>query len=469
MLDSIPEIELQISEMDLELRDGIFGYVPHAKQRAAFDGVYGYRRGVVFQGGNRSGKSNWLIHQVASLLLGIEPWSGRKMPFEVPVRGRLFGEDWTHHVGQVLMPIIREAFPSEEVKKTKRNNQGIQYLWEFKNGSTLEIMTYEQSTDMVEGWSGHFVAMDEPPPRDKYIACRRGLVDYDGIFLMSLTPLKEPWIYDEIVQNVDDDILSIHVDIRDNEHLPADAIDKFEKSLSDDEKEARLHGKWLHLQGLVYKDFDRSVHVIDPFELTHNMTYYAAVDFHPRTEHAVVFVAVDKRGIMYVVDEIFAHGTAEDIASWIIGFHRKNAIDTCLIDALSKGDPHRGQTTYEIIDGLLHGAGIPLETGSKDLDSGVRVVQEALLGQNKMPSLFVFPHCQRTIFEFGHYIWDDWRRGAAQERTVKQKPRSKDDHMLENIRRLLLLPAEYRNAAQYRMMLEQVNRGFKPMDAIAGY
>jgi len=98
-----------------------------------------------------------------------------------------------------------------------------------------------------------------------------------------------------------------------------------------------------------------------------------------------------------------------------------------------------------------------------------RVVQEALMGINRMPSLFVFPHCERTIYEFGHYIWDDWRRGAAKERTAKQKPRSKDDHMLENLRRLLLLPAEYRQTAQFRGMIDQMNQGYQPMDAVAGY
>lgn len=448
---------------------GILGYEPHEKQQKAFDGVHDGRKGVLFQGGNRSGKSNWLIHQICCLLLGLEPWSGREMPFKAPVRGRLLGEDWQHHINAVLMPIIIETFPMEEVSRTKKNNQGVKYWWEFRNGSTLEIMTYEQKTDMVEGWSGHFVAMDEPPPRDKYIACRRGLVDYDGIFLMSLTPLKEPWIYDEIVMNPSEDVLSVHVDIRDNEHLPPDAIDKFEASLSEDEREARIHGKWLHLQGLVYKEFDRGSHVMKPFELSHNLTYYAAIDFHPRTPHALSLVAIDKRNIMYVVDEIFTHGTAEDIASWVIAWHREHALDTVLIDALSKGDPHRGRTTYDIISDLLFAHEILLETGSKDLDSGVRVVQEALMGINRMPSLFVFPHCERTIYEFGHYIWDDWRRGAAKERTAKQKPRSKDDHMLENLRRLLLLPAEYRQTAQFRGMIDQMNQGYQPMDAVAGY
>ncbi len=447
---------------------GIAGYEPHAKQQLALDGVHEYRTGVVIQGGNRSGKSNWLITQIISLLLGYEAWSGRKLPFTPPVKGRLFGEDWTHQVGQVLMPIIKETIPMDEIVSTKKNNQGIQYLWEFRNGSTLEIMTYEQDTDHVEGWSGHFVGFDEPPPRDKYIAMRRGLVDYDGIFLMSMTPLKEPWIFDEVV-NSKENVLSLTVDIRENPYLSEEAIVKFEAVLTDDEKESRLHGKWQHLQGLVYKEFDRGLHVIEPFKLTHRFTYFAAIDFHPRTEHAVILVAVDKRNNMYVVDEIFAHGTAEDIASWIITWHRKNMLDTVLIDALSKGDSNRGKTTFDIISDLLWLHQILLETGSKDLDSGVREVQDALLGPNKMPSLFVFPHCERTIFEFTHYIWADWKRGIAQERTAKQTPRSKDDHMLENIRRLLLLPAEYRLTAQYRSMIDEANRGYKPLDAVAGY
>ena len=470
--------KIQLREIDAALErlreqaGALVGFAPHPKQVPVFDAVHGGKKVVVFQGGNRSGKSVWLITELLSLLFGIEAWSGRPMPFKAPVQARLFGEDWTHHVGMVLVPMLKEFCPKGDILRTKRNNQGVEYLWEFRNGSTLEVMTYQQPTDSVEGWSGHVVAMDEPPPRDKYIACRRGLVDHGGVLLMSMTPLKEAWIYDEIITNPRENAAVFMVDIRDNPHLSEGAIADFEASLSVEEKEARLHGKWLHLQGLVYKEWDPGVHIVEPFEggVPVNYTCYVAIDPHPRTEHAVVFMAVDRFGRCYVVDEIFRHGSPEEIGDWVVRWHRReHEIDTVVIDPAAKGDAHRGDTTYEIIDRMMGNAGIGFQAGSKDLETGIRVTKDALMGRNKTPSLFVLNHCQRTIYEFSHYIWGDWRRSAAQDRTVKQKPVDKDDHMLECIRRLLLLPAEHRQTGYIRNIVEQSKGDWKPLDAVAGY
>jgi len=57
------------------------------------------------------------------------------------------------------------------------------------------------------------------------------------------------------------------VDMRDNTHLSEADILQFEKTLTEEEKEARIHGKFMHLTGLVYKDFDPDIHIIDPQRL----------------------------------------------------------------------------------------------------------------------------------------------------------------------------------------------------------
>jgi len=207
------------------------------KQQFAIDAVKNNRKKVIiFQGSNRSGKTTWLITTLVSLLLGEFPWSKEATRFKSPIRARLFGEDWLHHIGQVIIPKLKEWVPLDHLAHTKKNNQGIEYLWYFKNGSILEIMTYEQATEQVEGWSGHVVAADEPMPRDKYIACKRGLVDYDGIFLMSFTPLKEPWIYDELITKGDPAVAAYGVNITENPYLTKDAIAEFERSLTDERK-----------------------------------------------------------------------------------------------------------------------------------------------------------------------------------------------------------------------------------------
>ncbi|KKL20189.1 hypothetical protein LCGC14_2457970, partial [marine sediment metagenome] len=335
--------------------------------------------------------------------------------------------------------------------------------------------TYEQDVKKFEGWHGHFFAADEPMPRPKYIALKRGLVDYGGIFLMSFTPLSEAWIFDEIVTAGNRDFGIHFVDIMDNPHLGEQEIADFAASLTDDEKEARLRGQWMHLSGLVYKSFDVGLHVLEGFEggeIPHGHTCYAAVDFHSRIEHAITFIAVDKRGHIVVCDEIWRHGSDEDIAGWLIDWHHKrHKLETVIIDALSKGDGnlHEGFSSHDKIDERLSAFGIPLEGGSKDVENGIRGVQDALLSSNKVASLFVQEHCAKHIYEFTHYLWPTQRDKTSEHRTVSQKPQSKDDHFMENLRRLVVLPAEWRGVSDNSAWLEQVNKGYQPVDAVAGY
>lgn len=449
---------------------------PHEKQQPVYDDVFNKKKGVVFQGGNRSGKTFWLITQTLALLYGKEFWGDRReLPFKPPVKARLLGEDWTFHIGGVLIPLLEEMAPDYLIKRKKRNQVGIDYLWEFYNGSSLELMTYEQDVKKFEGWHGHFFAADEPMPRGKYIALKRGLVDYGGIFLMSFTPLSEAWIFDEIVTSGNLDFGIHFVDIKDNPHLGEEEIKDFEASLTDDEKEARLRGQWMHLSGLVYKEFNHNTHVIPPFEggeIPRRYTCYAAVDFHSRLPHAISIVAVDRNNHIVICDEIWRHGSPNDIADWLIDWHlKRHPLETIIIDALSKGDGNQygGYSSHDVIDERLSAFGIPLEVGSKDVSNGIRAVQDSLMSRNNLPALFVHPHCEKHIYEFTHYLWPTQRDKTAEHRTPSQKPQDKDDHFMENLRRLVVLPAEHRGASDNSGWLTQANEAFKPVDAIAGY
>ena len=182
---------------------------------------------------HNSGKTHALVAAGVSLLMGEYPWTGQKLRFPGPIKVRLCGEDMGHHVKEVLLPKLKEFCPSGFVKSTRKNTQGVDAHWSFANGSTLEVLSYEQDTDIYEGWDGHVVLFDEPPPRKKYVACKRGLVDHNGICLFAFTPLKEPWIYDEIVTNPDPAYYFIQVDTLDNPHLSLAAIEEFKKSLTE--------------------------------------------------------------------------------------------------------------------------------------------------------------------------------------------------------------------------------------------
>ena len=82
---------------------------------------------------------------------------------------------------------------------------------------------------------------------------------------------------------------------------------------SEDEKQARIYGKFQHLVGLIFKNWNRQVHVIPPFDIDmRNFAVYEFLDPHPRNPDAVMWVAVDSNGTKYVIDEMFVKVTSEE-------------------------------------------------------------------------------------------------------------------------------------------------------------
>jgi len=61
----------------------------------------------------------------------------------------------------------------------------------------------------------------------------------------------------------------------------------------------------------------------------------------------------------------------------------------------------------------------------------------------KYPELYVFDTCPRTIYEFEHLRWDEWQGKIAEKKDQKEKTIDKDDHMIENIGRILIQEPQF--------------------------
>ena len=422
---------------------------PHPKQE---EFIRSKARTRLVLGGNRSGKSEGGTIEDVSHALGYRPYldpsdPDYKVDVPIPNKGRICGEDYRNHIGNVIIPKLKTWIPKHELTSIKRNPQGVEILFVFKNGSTIELMTYEQDSEKFEGSDNDWVHFDEPPPRDIYIAATRGLIDRMGKCWFTMTPLKEAWIKNEIwdKQNEpDSDTDGFIFDINDNVGfgLTEKAIARYAKSLTAEEKEARLRGKFLHLSGLIYKEFVYSKHAVKPFDIPKDWPIYVAIDPHPRTPHAVMFMAVDPNGTKYVFDEIFRACLISDLSAFIRAKLGDRRPKTVLIDPSSSAPNPVTGVTIQVEFSKHQIYTIP---GSKDLSAGIQRVKQALTPpmEGAAPELYVFNTCKETISEFSNYMWDEWRGRERQKRDPKNKPRDKDDHMMENLYRLLLHNPRY--------------------------
>jgi len=412
-------------------------YEPYDKQEEFHSSPCSTR--AIF-GGNRSGKTTCGGMEFLFHITGMYPgWYPKENRVNGAIKGRVIAKDFQKGVGEVIIPFFDEWLDESLVAKKYRNPIGIPVKWTMKNGSVFDILTHEQNTEQFEGWKGHVAWFDEPPPRDKYIATLRGLVDFGGRNWLTLTPLTQPWIYDEIYTNTDHErIRCVTVNIRDNPHLNEESIAEFEKSLTEEEKEARIKGKFLHLSGLVYKEFDPSVHIVDDFEIPELWTKYMAIDPHERTPTAVMWFAVDTKGNHWIYDELWLGNM--DLSSMAHAIHAQEGGQKPRIRLI---DPHNDKDNaiaggFNVRKELMK-HGIFCERANSDTQLGKSRIRKALkpmynnLSKSVQPTLRVFRNCKQTIYEFQHYLWDEHRRNK-EEYGPKDQVRKKDDHFMDCLR-----------------------------------
>lgn len=75
------------------------------------------------------------------------------------------------------------------------------------------------------------------------------------------------------------------------------------ENLPEDRKQAMLYGNWDIFDGQFFREFKRSVHVIEPFQIPEHWNRYIAMDYG-LDMFAVLFVAIDTKGKAYVYNEI---------------------------------------------------------------------------------------------------------------------------------------------------------------------
>jgi hypothetical protein len=85
--------------------------------------------------------------------------------------------------------------------------------------------------------------------------------------------------------------------------------------------------------------------------------------------------------------------------------------------------------------------GIYCERANSDPALGKSRIRQALkprysnLLKTEIPQLRVSRECKQTIYEFQHYIWDDYRRNK-EEYGLKEQVKKKSDHFMDCLRYL---------------------------------
>jgi hypothetical protein len=316
------ELEQLLAHLESKHRSLAFSrYKPHNYQREVHTAV-GKHRVTLLCGGNGIGKTLFLAAEALAWVTGERPWDGTKTKIP-PSRVLMVGPDFTNYFPKKLIPTIFSLMPLECWESHKKNPSGTYIELTHPNGSVLEFMSYEQhlrrgadQASPFEGIDWDIALLDEPGPKEVYVPISRGVMKRNGRLVWALTPVTDPWIWDELYQPAgeDPDIYAKTVSIFDavkseanpTGHLDQGALQKYVNDVKGrDDEDARLYGKFKHLIGLVYKDANRMVHGYDPKLVTIGADWPKGIVIDPadRRPWAMIWFAVAPDGKRYVYRE----------------------------------------------------------------------------------------------------------------------------------------------------------------------
>ncbi len=367
--------------------------------------------------------------------------------FPYPKSGRIVCPHTT--VESTTIPALIEWLPMGKYHNEKRG-KNYEYHWWTDTGFDFDIMTIDQDVKEFESATIGWAWFDEPPPEAIYKATvarmRKG-----GIIIMTATPLTgSAWIYDQIFTNPQQgqrDYVEADIEANCKQHgirgiLEHEHIEKMVSEFTDEDKQARVFGKFQHLTGLVFKKFTPKIHVIRPFPVTYNdFIVVERLDIHPRNPDACGWYAIDRKGRMFIVDELWGNFRIDELA-----YRIKNKADNYrVVDR--RIDPSAfivDQHTNTSVAKKLDEFGLTYLPATKDRAQAIIATRDLLDYEEvngtyvREPMLYVFDTCVRHIWEFQHWQYNEYTGKSADRHGQSERPQDKDDHMMENLGRAAL-------------------------------
>lgn len=389
----------------------------------------------------------------------------KEFPFKK--KGRIISDPT--NLTKNIIPELKFWFP-EGRYTTSKGNKTFESYWETDTGWEFDMMTYEQDPREFEGVTLGWAWFDEPPPEAIFKATvsrmRKG-----GIIIITATPLAgSAYLYDAFAKGnykvevtaeeggvaiqYERKVAYIEAGIESackthgvRGHLEHEHIMNIISEYSEEEKQARIYGKFQHLVGLVFKRWNRKIHVVKPFALNPaDYVVWHALDPHPRTKDAGLWVAIDRKGRKFVVDELWVkpeNGTKE-LAYLLQNKHSQYRVVKQIIDPSASIVNQHDQDGKSLTD-RLNDLGCAYEDATKERTLSNQRIMDAMTYQRlddgefiQAPELYVFENCQQLIWEIEHWRWQELKGRSAENRNAPNAPIDKDDHLIEDLGRILI-------------------------------
>ena len=352
------------------------------------------RERFVAYGGARGGGKSWAIRQKARLLA--LRWPG----IRILILRRSFPELQENHI----LPLLSDLRGLAQYRASEK-------AFLFPGGSRIKFgyCDRERDVDQYQGQEYDVIFLDEATqfteyqyitltpcirgandfPKRMYITCNPGGVGHEWVKRLFISrkyrDTEHPEEYDFIPATVFDNRVLMETD--------KGYIDML-NNLSDGLRQAWRDGNWDMLAGQYFGEFDRGMHVTEPFSIPQHWHRYRAIDYGLDCL-ACVWVAIDERGDYYVYREYAEPDKPiSDGARDIVELSEDEDIDyTAAPPDMWGRSQESGKTKAE----LFYEAGLPLIKASSNREAGWLALKELLQPVNGGSRLHIFSSCTELI------------------------------------------------------------------------
>lgn len=248
----------------------------------------------------------------------------------------------------------------------------------------------------------------------------------------------------------------VHAPSTENKHLPAGYVESMLQNYSEERIQREVMGSFDAFEGMVYPEFRRDLHVIQPFQIPANWTRVIGIDHGYRNPSAWVWGAVDQDNNLYIYREFYEkewlieeviRGHKEKGKPGVLQLMKGEKIDQARIDPSTKAARNerdgRKISDFDIYQENLP-SDFPLFTANNDVTAGIDRIKTYLKPDQRTgkPRLFVFSTCSNVIEEMTKYRYRELNPTQQGKQNEKEEPYKHDDHAMDALRYLVMSQPE---------------------------